>query len=303
MKKVLLTGAGGFVGQHTISLLLKEGYEVHAADIVEKPLHIPAHKNLFWHACDLLDQARHKELLSEVKPTHLLHFAWYAAPGKYWTSPENFRWVVATIQLAETFWKVGGKHFVSAGTCAEYDWNYGYLQEDFTPLAPQTVYGKCKNATRQLLEAYGSVYGGRVVWGRVFYLYGPHENPSRLVPSVISSLLRGETAKCTHGRQVRDFLHVEDVAQAFVRLLDSGISGAVNIGSGKPVTLGEIVGLIADELKAKDLVRLGAVPPPEGETPLLVANNQRLLSAGWQCKYNLRFGIQNAIQWWKTRLK
>ena len=68
----------------------------------------------------------------------------------------------------------------------------------------------------------------------IFFLYGPHEPPGRLIPSVIQALLKGEFARCSHGRQIRDFLYVEDVAEAFVALLDSDITGPVNIASGSP---------------------------------------------------------------------
>ena len=75
----------------------------------------------------------------------------------------------------------------------------------------------------------------------MFFLYGPHEHPDRLVSSVILSLLRGEPAKCSHGRQIRDYMHVQDVANGLVALLDSDVRGAVNVSSGQATTLREIV--------------------------------------------------------------
>src|SRR4029077_12935796 len=107
-------------------------------------------------------------------------------------------------------------------------------------------------------------------WGRIFHLYGPYEYPSRLVPSVIISLLKDELARCTHGRQVRDFMHVDDVASAFVALLDSDVAGIVNIGSGEPVTIRSLVTRIASTIKAEGRVEFGAISVAPNDPPVLI---------------------------------
>ena len=143
MKKVLLTGATGFIGRSSIQLLIENGYEVHAVFHIVQPS-FKKECNLFWHQCDLFNAEQQKNLLIEVKPTHLLHFAWIATPGVYWTSFENIRWVQASLGLLMNFADQGGKRAVLAGTCAEYDWNCGYCSEELTPIRPQTLYGKSK---------------------------------------------------------------------------------------------------------------------------------------------------------------
>ena len=138
------------------------------------------------------------------------------------------------------------------------------------------------------------------VWGRVFFLYGPHEKPGRLVSSVIRSLLHEKEANCSHGRQIRDFLHVADVASAFTAILDSDVTGPVNIASGQPVRIGEIVAEIARQIGRKDLVRLGAIEASPAEPAVFVADVQRLFSeVGWKPKHDLSSGIADSIQWWK----
>jgi uncharacterized protein YbjT (DUF2867 family) len=96
VKKVLVTGASGFVGRHSLEALLAAGYEVHA--VARRP-GAPGSAAITWHAVDLLEAAPVQALLSRVAPTHLLHFAWYAEHGAYWQSLENFRWVSATLEL------------------------------------------------------------------------------------------------------------------------------------------------------------------------------------------------------------
>jgi nucleoside-diphosphate-sugar epimerase len=299
MKTVLVTGATGFIGRPTLAPLLNSGYEVHAAAIDAPPT---ASGDVHWHTTDLLDAASVERLIAKLKPSHLLHFAWYAVPGKYWTAPENVRWVQASLEILQAFARHGGQRVVMAGTCAEYDWNHGYCSETVTPLAPATLYGHCKHALQLVLGAFAEQARLSAAWGRVFFLYGPREYPSRLVPSVITSLLRGEPARCSHGNQIRDFLYVDDVAAAFVALLDSPVTGAVNIASGVPMALKDIIYAIADQLQRRDLVRLGAIAASPNEPELLAASVSRLRNeVGWQPQRDLLAGLNLTIDWWKKQ--
>lgn len=300
-RRVLVTGAGGFIGRHCLPVLISKGFEVHAADVF-----VPAEKphGLHWHQLDLLDTKQTYELLATICPTHLLHFAWYAKPGEYWNSLENIRWVEGSLHLLRVFHMNGGKRVVMAGTCAEYDWRYGYCSEYITPLVPSTLYGTCKNALQHLLEEFSQVTGLSSAWGRIFFLYGPHENHSRLVSSVILNLLQNKTAQCSHGNLIRDFLHVQDVASAFVSLLESNVTGPVNIASGNPTAIKDVVNTIADKLNKRDLVGFKEGPPPLNEPGLLVAEVKRLNSdIGWKPSYDLDRGLEQTISWWKDQRK
>ena len=297
MKKVLVTGGSGFIGRHCLPLLAAHGYEVHAVSIApEDPL-----PQIHWHVVDLLNPEEVNNLIAKVKPTHLLHLSWYTVMGKYWTSLENIRWVQASLELLRTFAENGGKRVVIAGTCAEYDWKYELYSEQTTPLVPATLYGACKHALQIMVDAFCRQTGLSYAWGRVFFLYGPHEHPDRLVSSVIRSLLQGESARCSHGNQIRDFLHVEDVASAFVALLDSDLTGPVNIGSGKPIAIREVVEIIGELIQQKDLIQLGALPVPPNDPPALIADTHRLQSISWRPKYDLNTGLQRTIEWWRAQ--
>lgn len=299
MKKVLITGATGFIGRQAVPLLLAEQYDVHAAAI-DAPEH--SVEGITWHRVDLLDADQVNTLMAEVRPSHLLHYSWYAVPGKYWTSPENLRWVQGSLALLQAFAANGGQRAVMAGTCAEYDWRYGYCSESVTPLAPATLYGTCKHAVQMTLRAFAEQTGLSTAWGRIFFLYGPGEHPSRLVASVIRSLLQGQPAPCSHGAQVRDFLHVRDVAGAFVQLLGAGVTGAVNVASGQPVSLRDIIYRVADQFGRRDLIRMGAIPTPLDEPPLIVADTRRLREeVGWRPLYDLDEGLAQTIEWWKNQ--
>jgi nucleoside-diphosphate-sugar epimerase len=300
MKRVLVTGAAGFLGRHSLAHLVRRGYEVRAVRFQSTVESMPG---VVWHQGNLFSADDRRALMEQARPTHLLHFAWYAEPGKYWESSENVRWLQASLELFTAFAAQGGKRAVMAGTCAEYDWADGYCKEFVTPLAPKSLYGVCKHALHQIEETLAKQYGITSAWGRIFFLYGPGEHPRRLVSSVVSSLLDRRPAPCSHGRQIRDFLHVDDVASAFAAVLDSEMTGPVNIASGKPVAVMDVVKTIAAKLNAEDLLRLGEYPTPADEPPLLVADVTRLVTEiGWAPKFDLESGLDDTIAWWRRHL-
>jgi nucleoside-diphosphate-sugar epimerase len=300
MKRVLLTGASGFIGHHCIEPLLARGYEVHA---VSTQARADAAQGVTWHACDLLQPGAADSLLAKVRPSHLLHLAWYVVPGKLITSELNFEWVTASMELVKSFARHGGTRLVAGGSGYEYDWSHGYCGERRTPAAPDTVYGACKQALHLQVQAFASQHPGlSSAWGRVFFLYGPREHRQRLVSSVILSLLAGQPAKCSHGRQIRDYMHVQDVADGLVALLDSAVNGAVNVSSGQATTLREIVLEIGRQIGRPELNELGAIPARANDVALVVGENARLVSeVGWTQRYDLEAGIRQTIDWWKSQ--
>lgn len=301
MKKILVTGASGFIGRHCLPALLEKGYEVHALSRKSLP---DFEKDVIWHNQNFLDGEKTQRLIEDVRPSYCLHFAWNTESGKYWTTPENLHWVAASLSLLDSFHQNGGERFVGAGTCAEYDWRYGHCVEAVTPLAPATLYGTCKNAFQTILTSFSANSSVSSAWGRVFFLYGPYENPTRLTSNVITSLLRNEPALCSQGAQIRDFMHVSDVANAFVCLLESKATGAVNIASGKPTSIKDFVNQIADALNGRDKLMFGAIPTQKNEPALLTADIGRLTNeVGFLPKYSIDTGIEQTIAWWKIAAK
>lgn len=289
--RVLVTGAAGFLGRHCLGDLAARGFEVHAVSTRGERA-----GGAIWHRADLLDPGAARALVERVRPTHMLHLAWETTHGRFWTSPRNLDWLAASVHLARAFAEAGGRRLVVAGTCAEYRWDDRPCDERTTPLEPATLYGASKHALHVALRAYADVAGIALAWGRIFLLHGPGEPPGRLVPSVATALLRGKPAECTHGRQVRDLLQVEDVAAGFGALVQSDVTGAVNVASGVPVTLAEVVTTIAEITGRADLLRLGAIPAPAGEPAVLVADTTRLREElGWRPRLDLRAGLERTI--------
>jgi len=303
--KVLVTGAAGFIGSHLTRRIAGEGHSVWAvtspgesthrlSDILDRVSVLPV---------DLRDARAVQELVSPFRPDCAVHLAWYVATGKFWMAPENLDCVAMSLSLAKVLAHSGCKRFVGIGTGYEYDSDYGFLSEDITPRRPGSLYGVCKNATGEILQAYCRKTAMQFAWARIFHLYGPAEAEARLVSAVILSLLNGQVAKCTHGEQIRDYLHVEDVAAALWAIAKSEFCGPVNVGSGQPVKLRKIVETIANYLNREENLALGALLADPQEAPLLVADVRRLANViGWKPSITLEEGLRNTCEWWRARV-
>ncbi len=294
MSRVLVTGATGFVGLPVVTALAAAGHEVHA--LSRRPGDLDG---VSWHQADLLAGA---ELVDSIAPEILVHLAWYAEHGRFWQAPENLQWVEASLRLLGAFARAGGRRAVVAGTCAEYLWggDEDLLERD-SPLVPGTLYGVCKDALRRIAEGYAAQLGSlEIAWARLFFMYGPREAPGRLVPSVVRPLLAGERAPATSGEQVRDFMHIDDVAAALSAVAASEVTGAVNIASGEGVAVREVVELIGELTGAPQLLERGALPTRAAEPARIVGSAERLgLEVGFSPRVALRDGLAGTIEWWR----
>jgi nucleoside-diphosphate-sugar epimerase len=300
MKRVLLTGGTGFIGRHALKMLQDRGYEVHAISSREVAC---GSEGVTWYQVDLLNHEAVTSLVGEIKPTHLLHIAWDVTHGKFWNSPSNLDWVQASLNLFRAFAANGGERATVAGSCTEYDWGHSLYSESKTPFNPSSLYGTCKRALHLILRSFAKEAKISLAWGYIFYLFGPHEHENRFLPAIIRSLLLQKEVPCSHGRQIRDFLYVKDVAGGLVALLDSELTGGVNIASGQGIALRELASKVARNPKDHGLLKFGALPPPQNDPTELVADVTRLREElKWQPQYTLEEGLQETLSWWEEEL-
>jgi len=259
MKRLLITGAAGFIGSRAIQPAIDAGYEVHPVTRQE---------------ADLVDADATARLLDEIRPTHLLHFAWFVAPGEYWTSPMNDAWAEASARLFRQFAERGGQRLMGIGTSAE-------------QAALDTPYGRAKLRTHEAAMSAGV----SAAWGRLYIVYGPGEPRERFIPTMIRTLLHGGTAACSPADAQRDFIHVADAAAAAVAILDSEVEGALDIGSGEAIRLRDVVSILTGELGHAERITL-----VEGTSAPVVADVMRLRDeVGFRPRFTLVDGLRDAI--------
>lgn len=303
--KVFLTGASGFVGSHVARTLLTRGCEV---AVLARPA------NPLWRLRGVADQltllrgelsdiAAWRQTLSDWRPEACIHLAWYAEPNKYLTSPENIPALTSSLTLLDELIKAGCRQVVMAGTCAEYDTDAGFLREG-GPTRPTTIYAAAKLSLSLIGQQVALAAGVRFAWARLFYLYGPYEDERRAVPALIRALLRGDSFSATKGEQVRDYLHVEDVASALCALTERGVSGIVNIASGVPVTMRQVMETVGEITGRPGLIRFGELPYRDWEPRFICGDSRRLRSeTGWEPQYpTLRSGLSQTMEWWKAQV-
>ena len=296
MKRVLVTGIGGFIGRHVVEPLLARGYAVHGMARVPRGVL----RGVTLHAADMLAPGAAAGLVAEIKPTHLMHLAWLNNPGRAMMSFDHMYWMAASAQLFRSFVVSGCRRAVFAGSCAEYDWSHSHLHETETPLRPHSMYGAAKNALRETAEALGRHSGASTAWARLFFLYGPHEPPGRLVSDIAAGLVDGRRTETTAGLQQRDFLHVADAGEALVRLLDSAATGSINVASGQCGPVRHVIDVLGKLSGRADLLSIGARPMSPGEPMRLAADIARLRDeVGFAPRYSLDEGLAATLQWWR----
>lgn len=300
-KRVLVTGATGFVGSHCLATLVERGYDVIALHRARTPIDMPG---VTWERGDVMDRAAMQRILATHTPQGLLHLAWFVEPGKLISDPSNLSWVAASLDLIRAFREAGGERCTVSGSCYEYDWRYGLCVDGLTPCEPDTLYGTAKDSLRRAFLSYCVTSGLSGAWGRAFFMYGPRENPSRLVSSVVLSLLKGQPAKSSHGLMVRDYMHIQDVADGLVALFASQAAGAYNVASGTPTTIREIVQKIGAITGRSDLLQIGALPARANDLPLVLGDVRRMQAdTGWTPKLTLDAGLSSTVAWWAAHMR
>ncbi len=270
-KKILITGATGFVGKHVVQALLNKGVDLRLVvrsdkaqlyQSISSAYEVVETEDVFSHGSDWwLEKCEAVDVV--------IHLAWYAEPGKYLQSLKNLDCLRGSIELAKGAAQAGVKRFVGVGTCFEYDLDNGRLSIE-TPLKPASPYAAAKAALYMSLMHWLPLNSIDFAWCRLFYLYGEGEDERRLVPYLHSRLKHQEAALLTSGKQVRDFLDVADAGRILAQIALGNQIGPINICSGVPITVQQLSEKIADIYGRRDLLVFGARSEDAMDPPCVV---------------------------------
>lgn len=284
MKKILLTGSSGLIGQEVVDNLLKNNFDVYA--ISRRTF--PSSKNLHYIKLDLFDTEGTNNLVFKLKPEYLLHLAWLST-GLF-NDNIHFNFLASSINLVNQFILSGGKRLVIAGTYAEYGNNNSLLTEK-TETDPQNVYAMCKDFLNKIVSYQCKKNNISYSWGRVFSAFGLESDNRRLTGDILHKLKDNKEVVIKNGNLIRDYIYNKDVAAAFVSILNSEIEGNINICSGKGTSIKDFAILIAKELGKEHLIKIENQLTQQPSK--IIGNPSRLIE---EVGYKFNFDLNSAIK-------
>jgi len=304
--RILVTGATGFVGSCVARRLVHLGHEVHAM-VRETSDHWRIGDlggDLRIHCCDLRDGDAVMTLVRQVRPEAVCHLATYGGFSFQKESSEIFQTnFVGTMNLVRACEKIDLSCFINTGSSSEYGLKDRPMEERDL-LEPLGDYGVAKASTTLFCRSEAVEKGLPLVTLRIFSPYGPWDDPKRLVPYVIASLLQGSPPSLSNPAFVRDFIYIDDVVAAYLAVLRVKVEpGRIyNVGSGVQSTLGEVVSRISELLPHSPPV-WGVTPPRKVEPSCWVADiTQIRTDQGWEPTWGLYQGIAETVAWMKEHI-
>jgi UDP-glucose-4-epimerase GalE len=314
-RRILVTGGAGYIGSHTVRLLLDQGYDVSVVDDLSKGFkhNVPSGR---LNRLNLLDGSALAELIRQHRPEAVIHFAAYIAVGESMREPARYfeNNVCGSLSLLNAMVQNGVRHIVFSSTAAVYGNPHATPIEESFPIQPVSPYGESKVMVETLLRWFDEIHNLTGVCLRYFNASGAdpearlgeeHEPETHLIPLLFRAVLTGrpitlfgDDYATPDGTCVRDYIHVNDLAQAHIlaveHLLNGGASAQFNVGTGTGHSVMEVVRAVEEVTGQKVPYEIG--PRRPGDPPALVAASDKLRNTlGWTPQYaDLRTIVQHA---------
>lgn len=300
--RVLVTGASGFVGANLVRRLLGDGHDV---NLILRPKHagwrLAELESVAKHIVDLADADGVARTVQAVRPDWIFHLAAHGAYSSQTDFSEMIQTnLIGTVNLVEACVKTGFEAFVNTGSSSEYGFKDHAPPETELP-EPNSHYAVTK-ASATLYSRYAAQkHNVRLRTLRLYSVFGPWEEPTRLISTLIAFGLRGRLPPLADPKVARDYVYVDDVCDAYVlaaTLSDADPGGIFNIGTAIQSTLDQVVEIARDLMAVKDRPRWASMPNRQWDTQTWVANNGRAVrELGWTPRHTLREGLAETIAW------
>ena len=305
-KKVLVTGASGFIGANLVRRLISLDNKVYLLIKSESDIwRLSDIKNkLIFHNISLDNLNKLKIIINKIKPQIIYHLA---AHGSYSHQNDPLKIIttniLGTTNLLLALNPIDYECFINTGSSSEYGFKNKPMQEtDY--LEPVSYYAASKASGTYLAKVFAKIFTKPVITIRPFSVYGPYEEETRLIPTVILNILHNQPVKLTVNLAKRDFIYVEDLIDCYLLLakkINKKIYGEVyNAGTGKQYSNREIVETIKNLTKKKVKILKGAYQNRAWDTSFWVADISKITKdIGWKPKCTLEKGLEKTINWFK----
>ena len=299
-KKILITGAGGFIGRHLLHQLQTYGAQI--STISRNHHNFP--KEIEQYAIDIKDTCAINECLQKCQPDHIFHLAAFKERNDsiqaFYSSVETN--LIGTLNLFSAAKDVTSvQSIVTIGTAEEYGNNIPPFNEKLRE-CPVTPYSFSKLCISQMGELFFHHYNLPVIILRPTLAYGPGQGTDMFLPSLITSLLENNPFNMTLGEQTRDFVYVADLVEAMLLASrNTNVRGQIiNIGSGVPTKIADIAQTIEKIIDKRGLVKLGSKPYRKNEVMDYYIDPRKAEALlGWKTKTSLNEGLNRTIAYYK----
>lgn len=306
MKKILITGATGFVGANLARRVVKEDFEVHI--LIRQNSNLWRIKDtilkLHLHQVDILQKRLLKKQLQKIKPQIIFHLANTPLYGGIHPSVRPYIDVnlVGTINLIEACDDIDYECFINTGSSAEYGPKMTIMKEDDI-CQPLSLYAVTKLAGTNYASYYGRENKKPIITFRLFSPFGPYDDPKRLVSQVIYNALANKKIFLSNPKAVRDYIYINDVADAYIKAIAKAkdYPGEIfNLGSGQETPIEKVVEEILKLTKSKSIIRWGMLKTRPFESKKWQGDIEKVTKAfNWRPKYSLTTGIKETVEWFK----
>ena len=290
--RIFVTGGTGFIGKSLVPILLSKGHELLVLTRAEGG---QTHKNLNAVVGDLTEPSTFRDALRSFAPNCSVHLAWQGLPDYSFENCRNN--LLAGLNLFKMLRETGCNKVVAVGTCWEYEGLSGIVHEGNVG-SSLNLFASFKLALKQVGDSFLNSPDSHFVWARPFFVYGPEQRPTALIPTVFHSLNLNEIPAIQRAEAVNDFVNVDDVASAIAILAEvDGARGVYNIGSGEPRAVWEVANQIAQSLKQTEVYER----IEKSLDGAFWALTQRIVELGWKPRFDFQQGVSQTVNTWLRR--